>query len=85
MKELRDLKDLPIHDVQPKGDAGACIETTPRMHPTFYAGRGRDAPFPHQNTKRMSTRREIGILLPNNQHQHRTLHIQKDVLPYALC
>ena len=37
--------------------------------------------------------REIGILLPNNQHQHRTLHIQKDVLPhiqkdvlpYALC
>ena len=30
-------------------------------------------------------RREIGILLPNNQRQHRTLHIQKDVLPYALC
>jgi len=29
--------------------------------------------------------REIGILLPNNQRQHRTLHIQKDVLPYALC
>ena len=28
--------------------------------------------------------REIGILLPNNQRQHRTLHIQKDVLPYAL-
>jgi len=28
---------------------------------------------------------EIGILLPNNQRQHRTLHIQKDVLPYALC
>jgi len=27
----------------------------------------------------------IGILLPNNQRQHRTLHIQKDVLPYALC
>ena len=26
----------------------------------------------------------IGILLPNNQRQHRTLHIQKDVLPYAL-
>ena len=25
---------------------------------------------------------EIGILLPNNQRQHRTLHIQKDVLPY---
>ena len=28
---------------------------------------------------------EIGILLPNNQRQHRTLHIQKDVLSYALC
>ena len=24
-------------------------------------------------------------LLPNNRRQHRTLHIQKDVLPYALC
>jgi len=29
--------------------------------------------------------REIGSLLPNNQRQHRTLHVQKDVLPYALC
>ena len=28
---------------------------------------------------------EIGILLPKNQRQHRTLHIQKDLLPYALC
>ena len=28
--------------------------------------------------------REISILLPNNQRQHRTLHDQKDVLPYAL-
>jgi len=28
---------------------------------------------------------EIGTLLPNNQRQHRTLHIQKDVLPFALC
>jgi len=27
---------------------------------------------------------EIGIVLPNNQRQHRTLHIQKDVLLYAL-
>jgi len=26
-----------------------------------------------------------GVLLPHTQHQHRTLHIQKDVLPYALC
>ena len=29
--------------------------------------------------------REVGILLPNNLRQHRTLHILKDVLPYALC
>jgi len=29
--------------------------------------------------------RKIWILLPNNQRQHRSLHIQKDVLPYALC
>jgi len=28
---------------------------------------------------------EIGILLPNNQGQHSTLHIQKNVLPNALC
>ena len=27
---------------------------------------------------------DIGISLPNNQCQHRTLHIQKDVLPYEL-
>ena len=24
----------------------------------------------------------MGILLPNNQRQHRSLHVQKDVLPY---
>ena len=30
-------------------------------------------------------RREMGIQLLNNQRQHRTLHIQQDVLPYALC
>jgi len=29
--------------------------------------------------------REIGILLTNNQRQHRTLHMQEDVLPCALC
>jgi len=28
--------------------------------------------------------REIGILLPNNQRQHRTLHIQKDALRIVL-
>ena len=27
---------------------------------------------------------QIGILLPNHQRQHRTWHIQKDVLPHEL-
>ena len=27
----------------------------------------------------------VDFLLPNNQRQQRTWHIQKDVLPYALC
>ena len=27
----------------------------------------------------------VGMLLPNNQRQHRTLHIQNDALPYVLC
>ena len=29
--------------------------------------------------------REIRIFLPNKQRQHRTVHIQKDVRPSALC
>ena len=29
--------------------------------------------------------REIGILLTTNRRQHRTLHIQENVQPYALC
>ena len=28
---------------------------------------------------------EIDISLPNNKRQHRSLHILKNVLPYALC
>ena len=28
--------------------------------------------------------KKIDILLPHNQRPHRTLHVQKDVLPYAL-
>jgi hypothetical protein len=34
---------------------------------------------------RLRLGREIRLLSPNNQRQHRTLHIPKDVLPYALC
>ena len=40
--------------------------------------------LPRSSTRRPCSR-EIGILLPNNQRQHRTLQIQEDVLPYALC
>ena len=29
--------------------------------------------------------RKIGLSLLNSQHQHCTLHIQKDMIPYALC
>ena len=29
--------------------------------------------------------KEFGTMLPNKQRQHRALHIQKDVLPCALC
>ena len=29
--------------------------------------------------------RKIGIFMPSKQRQHCTLHIQEDVLPYALC
>ena len=29
--------------------------------------------------------RDMGNLLPSNQRQHRSLHVEKDVLPYALC
>ena len=28
---------------------------------------------------------ETGILLPNNQRQHRTSHAAKDVLPLRIC
>jgi len=37
------------------------------------------------NTRVTGRSWEIGILLSNNQRQHHTLHIQKDVLPYAFC
>ena len=39
--------------------------------------------MPHHAPTATHLRKEIGILLPNNQRQHRTLHILKDVLPYT--
>ena len=40
--------------------------------------------YPHERTGE-SRPREIGILLPNNQRQHRTSHTPKDVLPLCIC
>ena len=37
-----------------------------------------------KNSEAMPNLREIVISLPNDQRQHHTLHIKKDVLPYAL-
>jgi len=37
------------------------------------------------DTASVAVHREIGILLQNNQRQHRTLHIQDDLLPCVLC
>ena len=37
-----------------------------------------------RRSAREGAEREVSILLPNNQRQHRTLHFPKDVLPSAL-
>ena len=39
--------------------------------------------MPHDASNATHLRKEICTLLPNIQRQHRTLHIQKDVLPYT--
>ena len=39
----------------------------------------------HRRTGPSHVKREIGILMPNNQCQHCIVHLQKDVLPNALC
>jgi len=71
---------LHISASDPTGSFGLTIK--PLGFPGLMWGNpGRQGPyFPNANVQR-----EIGMLLPNNQRQHRTLHIQKDVLPYALC
>ena len=50
-------------------------------------GEGALAPSrnPGQTPSAPRLTRKIGIFLPNNQRQHRSLHVQEDVLPYALC
>ena len=52
----------------------ALPQTRDAPEPTWLSGGLNPGPY-----------REIGNSLPNNQHQHRTSHIQKDVLPCALC
>jgi len=42
----------------------------------------RTAAWPPQCTQ---PNRETGILLPNNQRQHRTRHAPKDVMPLRIC
>ena len=56
------------------GGAFRVVRVRPRRR-ELQAGEKRDWYF----------RGEIIFSLPNNQRQHRTLQIQKDVLPYALC
>ena len=47
------------------------------LYPALQRSRSYGAPPPQCET---------GISLPNNQRQHRALHIQQDVLPYStLC
>jgi len=50
------------------------------MAPPFHRGSYLLAADEEENRLRL-----IDISLPINQRQHRTLHTQKDVLPYASC
>ena len=54
----------------------------PTLEP-FFLRRAHPGSGPHKGHS--FNPREINILVPNNQRQHRALHIQKDLLPYALC
>ena len=45
------------------------------------AAGGAEAPW----GERRAWHRETGILLPNNQRQHRNWHTPKDVLPLRIC
>ena len=47
---------------------------------TLYTHIGPRLPMKHASGPRW----QIGMLSPNNQRQHRALHFQMDVLPYAL-
>jgi len=62
----------------------ACFQRIPLLHPGVVlikvAGAGID-----NDTGVYHVGRDVGIFLPNSQCQHHTLHVQKDVLPYALC
>jgi len=67
----------------PEVGGGRARSTQTRPSTLRSAPAPRPCPGPLPNEK--GTTCEIGILLPSNQRQHRTLHIQQDVLPSALC
>ena len=55
----------------------------PAVAPTPALAAVPNHPRPPRHSSRRRSHREIGISLPNNQRQHRTLHIQENVLPYV--
>jgi len=86
-KRLRHIHVRVAYPVWCVGHCAKCM--TPPMWPV--ASRVREA-WPSCTTRssvrlcwELQEPKEIGISLPHNQPQHRTLHVQKDMLPYALC
>jgi len=84
----RRLQISPCHQqvTSPSSERGRhAIHPPVQHHPPVHGGRECErettgyGPFDINSAPSIRTR-EIGILLPNNQRPHRTLHIQKDVL-----
>ena len=82
IQDLNDLKDGVPHLSRWGADTAQ-----PPKHPSIdrCAGLAWTTVLASNSVNGLQGLVEIGILLPNNQRQHRTLHIQKDVLPCALC
>ena len=62
----------------------SCQWTLPQTDNRYYYQLQRSIP---EQLSASTTGRapEINISLPKDQRKHRTLHMQKDVLPYAFC
>ena len=70
MKDLRDREErLAFHDLP-------CFEHLPGQRREIVRGQRALVRVVHLGPSTC----QIGVLLPNNQRQHRILHIQKDVL-----